>query len=100
MQPDHGSMWYYRRPGGGVEGFFNRLRCSSTFGLTLLWIVLPTPCAQPALICASLSLKDPESAPPSERSPPQDLHQAPPVVLVISVTAVTKIQRCPLEPTP
>lgn len=78
-------------------------RCSSTFGFTLwilLWILLPTPSAQPALICASLSLKDPEVAPPSERSAPQDLHQARPVVLVISVTAITKIQRCPLEPTP
>jgi hypothetical protein len=46
-------------------------RCSSTLGGTLLWIVLPNTCAQPALICASVSLKDPEAAPPSERSPPK-----------------------------
>jgi len=46
-------------------------RCSSTFGLTLLWIVLPTPSAQQTQISASLSLKDPEAAPPSERSPPK-----------------------------
>src|ERR687897_1185437 len=45
-------------------------RCSSTFGLTL-WIVLPTPCAQPTQISASLSLKDPEAAPSSERSAPK-----------------------------
>ena len=57
-----------------------------------------TPCAQPALISAILSLKGPEAA--LEAVDPQDLHQARPVVLVITVTAVTKIQRCPLEPTP
>ena len=45
-------------------------RCSSTFGLTL-WIVLPTPSAQPTQISASLSLKDPEAAPSSERSAPK-----------------------------
>jgi hypothetical protein len=34
--------------------------CSSRFGFTL-WILLPTPSAQAALICASLSLKDSEA---------------------------------------
>jgi hypothetical protein len=69
----------------------------STFGFTL-WILLPTPSAQPALISAILSLKGPEAALGAVDS--QDLHQARPVVLVITVTAVTKIQRCPLGPTP
>ena len=45
-------------------------RCSSTFGITL-WIVLPTPSAQPTQFSASLSLKDPEAAPSSERSAPK-----------------------------
>jgi hypothetical protein len=45
-------------------------RYSSTFGLTL-WIVLLTPSAQPTQISASLSLKDPEAAPSSERSAPK-----------------------------
>jgi hypothetical protein len=35
-------------------------RRSLTFGFTL-WILLPTPSAQPALISAILSLKDPEA---------------------------------------
>jgi hypothetical protein len=72
-------------------------RYSSPFGLAL-WIVLPTPSAQPTQISASLPLKDPEAA--LGAVGPQDLHQARPVVLVITVTAVTKIQRCPLGLTP
>src|SRR5215213_9439903 len=34
-------------------------------------MLLPTPCAQPALISAILSLRDPRAAPPSERSAPK-----------------------------
>ena len=45
-------------------------RCSSTFGITL-WIVLLIPSAPPTQISASLSLKDPEAAPSSERSAPK-----------------------------
>ena len=70
-------------------------RCSSTFGITL-WIVLPTPCAQPTQISASLSLKDPEAAPSSERSAPKTSIKRAPWFLSSPSPLSPQIQRHPL----